>query len=426
MLKRILRKKTFFGVLFTMALLMAVSISYAVGTDRLEARETGWASDRIEKVANKLNVVDIIYEQNMPAEVREISLNDALDLALKNNPDMELADLSVRKAKVEYDSARKTANRIDPDTVFSGSDPTNTPAAQYQMGLAIWYQPKATEVAYLLAQKYKDLSENKLKLSVETTYYNVLKAQKNLAIKRENLKYFQDQLKIAQTGYKIGTRAKVDVTVAESAVASYQALVVTEENNYRSNVIDLNRLMGLDLDITLKLTSQPSLDKISAEIDVDGTIKDALDNNVSILEYKKKSEVAKVMADVARRFNGPGIPVYSTSEIDAQTAEVSVSKQSALLKAAIKKSYFSLVTLEQSMDWQTKEVEKAKENARVYALKYEAGLATSLDAKKAVIDLEQAEVNLSQSIYQYNTLKSSFKYGIFNTGSGTDASSAAF
>ena len=61
MLKRILRKKTFFGVLFTTALLMAVSISYAVGTDRLEARETGWASDRIEKVANKLNVVDIIY-----------------------------------------------------------------------------------------------------------------------------------------------------------------------------------------------------------------------------------------------------------------------------------------------------------------------------------------------------------------------------
>jgi outer membrane protein TolC len=302
----------------------------------------------------------------------------------------------------------------------------NTPVAQYQWALTIWVQPVSTEAAYIVAQKSKELQTNQLRLNVETTYYNVLKAQKNLAIKRENLKYFQDQLKIAQTGYKIGTRARVDVTVAESAVAAYQALVVTEENRYRANIIDLNRLMGLELDTPLKLTSQLNLDKISAKIDVNATVEDALENNVSILRYKKNLEVAKATAEVARRFSGPGIPVYITSEIDARIAEVNVSKESLLITAAIKKSYLSLLTLEQSIDWQTKEVEKAKENAKVFALKYEAGLATSLDAKKATIDLEQAEENLSESIYLYNTLKSSFKYGIFDTGSGnSDASMAA-
>lgn len=394
MLKRILSKKLFFGVLVTTALLLAVGINYAVGVDG--------------------------------PKVQELNLQNAIDLAVKNNPDMQLAGLAVQKAEINYDSAVKTAKRIDPETFFSGSSTGNSPAAQYQWGLTIWVQPKATEVALLLAQKNKELQQDLLKLNVETTYYNVLKAQRNLAIKRANLKYFQDQLKIAQTAYKIGTRAKVDVTVAESAVAAYQALVVNEENKYRSSIIDLNRLMGLDLDAPLKLTTQLNLDKIAAKVDVAATVKDALDNNVGILGYKKNSEIAKVQAEVAQRFTGPGVPVYSTSEIDAKIADVNVTKQEGLLTAAIKKSYFSLLTLEQSIDWQTKEVEKAKENAKVYALKYNAGLATSLDAKKATIDLEQAEENLSESIYQYNTLKSSFKYGIFNTGSGnSDASTAA-
>lgn len=396
MLKKVLSKKLFTGVLVTIALLMAVGINYAVGVDG--------------------------------PKVQELSLQNATDLAVKNNPDMQLADLAVQKAEINYDIAKTTASRMNIEDInngVSGGTPLS-PTAQYQLGLAYWVQPKATEVAYLLAQKNRELQQDLLKLSVETTYYDVLKAQRNLAIKRENLKYFLDQLKIAQTAYKIGTRAKVDVTVVESAVAAYQALVVTEENKYRSSIIDLNRLMGLDLDSPLKLTSQLNLDKIAAKVDVNATIKDALDNNVGILSYKKNLEVAIIQADVARKFNGPGVPIYSTSEIDAKIAGVNVTKQESLLTASIKKSYLSLLTLEQSIDWQTKEVEKAKENAKVFALKYEAGLATSLDAKKATIDLEQAEENLSESIYLYNTLKSSFKYGIFDTGSGnSDASMAA-
>lgn len=391
MLKRILSKKLIIGIMVTAALLMAVGINYAVGVDG--------------------------------PKVQELSLQNAIDLAVKNNPDMQLADLKVQKAQIEYDSAVDTAQRTSVDQILDGKNLGML--SQYQWGLIKWVQPVSTEAAYTLAQKNKELQQDMLKLNVETTYYNVLKAQRNLAIKRENLKYFQDQLKIAQTGYKIGTRAKVDVTVVESSVAAYQALVVTEENKYRAGIIDLNRLMGLDLDTPLKLTTQLNVDKIAAKVDVNATIKDALENNVSILSYKKNLGIAKVQADVAKRFNGPGIPVYSTSEIDAKMAEVNVSKQSLLLTAAIKKSYLSLLTLEQSLDWQTKEVEKAKENAKVFGLKYEAGLATSLDAKKATIDLEQAEENLSESIYQYNTLKSSFKYGIFNTGSGNSDISAA-
>ncbi|MDT3701347.1 MAG: hypothetical protein RO469_18280, partial [Thermincola sp.] len=81
MWKKILSKKMLLGILITTVLLMAAGISYAVGVDG--------------------------------PKVRELSLSAALDHAVKNNPDMELTDLAVRKAEINYDSAKRTAARMD-------------------------------------------------------------------------------------------------------------------------------------------------------------------------------------------------------------------------------------------------------------------------------------------------------------------------
>lgn len=383
MLKKVLGKKQlFFGILATTVLLLAFSINYAIGV-------------------------------NGP-QVKSLSLNEAIDAAVKSSLDLKLADLTVQSADIKHNGAIDAANNLDDfDTKTSGMSVD----AAYQAGLAKWYYPTATEVDLLLAKKKREQAENQLKKDVESAYYNVLKYERNLAIRRENLKYFQDQLKIAQTGYKIGTRAKVDVTVAESAVAQYQALVVQEENKYRGAVMDLNKLIGLPLDTPVKLTSQFAVDKVSGTIDLQKTVSDALTDNVTILGLKKGAELSQIKLDVAKKFYGGGVTTYDTAEVDKKTAETNIRKTELTLTNVINQNYLSLFTLEQMIDWQTKEVEKAKENVRVFALKYEAGLVTSLDLKKATLDLEQSEQTLAETIYQYNLLKLNFKYDLFLSGS---------
>lgn len=388
MLNKILNKKLFIGVLLTTALLMAVGINYAVGVDG--------------------------------PKVQELTLQGAVDLAMKNSTDIQLADLDIKKKEIEYDTAVSAANRIDLDKVNRGVLENGDPmplSMQYGNSVTYWVAPKAAEVKLAVAKKNKELTLNKVKYNVENAYYNVLKSERNLAIKRENLKYFQDQLKIAQTGYKIGTRAKVDVTIVEAAVASYQALVTGEENKYRGAMIELNRIIGLDLDTPLKLVTKFNVEKSAAKIDVNDTIKDALENNVAIYSLKRNVEVTKAQGDAIKKFYD-GAPVANTTEIDIKSAEVNVKATELALTSLIKQSYLSLHSLEQVIDWQTKDVEKNKENVKVFNLKYEAGLATALDVKKATIDLEQSEESLSESIYQYNLLKAQFKYDLFLSGSG--------
>lgn len=382
MLKRILSKKLFFSILVTAALLMALSI-YAVGG-------------------------------NEP-EVKSLSLDDAIDSAVKTSLDLKLADLGIERADIKYRGAVKTAADMDIGSKTSKSGVTMDMA--YQFGLAEWYAPKAAEVELTMAEKKREQAENQLKKDVEGAYYNVLKNERNLKIRREYLNYVQNQLKIAQTGYKVGVRAKVDITVAEAAVAQSQALVVQEENNYRGAVMNLNKLIGFPLDTQVKLTSQFAVDKISSKIDLQKTIEDSLADNVTIIGLKHQEELSQVQYDVAKKFYGGGVTTFETALVDKKMAEVNVQKTELTLMNVIKQNHLTLSTLEQMMDWQTKEVEKAKENAHVFALKYEAGLATSQDAKKAAIDLEQSEETLSETIYQYNLLKLNFKYNLFLSSS---------
>ncbi|PKM82444.1 MAG: hypothetical protein CVU89_05415 [Firmicutes bacterium HGW-Firmicutes-14] len=375
MLTRLFRKKVLFGILTALVMVTVAGINYAVGVDG--------------------------------PETRELSLEEAVDLALKNNPDIEIAELSLKKAKVEYDAAQDRADEV-------GVEYVNT----YEAGLLKWVSPKAKEVAYVLAKKNREIAENILKLNVENAYYNVLKAEKDLQIKNAGLKYLQDQLKIAQTSYKVGTMSKLDVTTIEAGVAGYQAYVTSAENTYRTAVMELNRLTGLELDIPLKLTTSFSVEKTGGSVDLDDTIKEALEDDISILSVKKNAELAQVQYETAEKFYVRGVTVYDTAQIDAKIAEASVRKQEQVTTLIIKQSYLTLFTLEKMIDYQEKEVEKARENARIYALKYGAGLATSLDVKKANIDLEEAEQNLSETIYNYNLLKSRFKYNYFSSAAG--------
>ncbi len=275
--------------------------------------------------------------------VKELSLQEAVYLATVNNPGLEVAVLGVEKARVADKGAQFTAENLDIKYVNS-----------YETGLLKWVTPVSTRVALEIAQKSKELTENGLKLSVEGTYYGVLKAERNLAIKRETLKYFQDQLKIAQTAYKIGTKAKIDVTIIESGVASYQALVTSEENNYRAAVMELNRIIGLDLDTPLKLTTQFNADKISGTVKLDDTLKQALANNFEIHKVKQEAEVKKVQYEVAQKFYGGGSSIYDAAQIDTKIAAASIRKQELATTAVVKESYLSLFTLEKMIDWQTK------------------------------------------------------------------------
>ncbi|MFZ5641820.1 MAG: TolC family protein [Bacillota bacterium] len=344
-------------------------------------------------------------------QAKELSLQQAIDLALKNNPDMALAKVDVDSAQAAYDGAKYTADAMDVDRVQT-----------YEMGKLKWNAPAATKMALTLAKEKQKLQEKTLKLNVETAYYDVLKYGQLLEVKKVTLKYAKDQLKIAQDSLKVGSMSKGDVIGVEALVAASEAGVTSAQNDYDMAVMELNKLTGLELDTPLKLTATFEFVK-AADIKVQDAVYEALANNIEIISVKEEKALKQVEFETAKKFLGGGVTSYETAKYAQQAADIKVKKQEQDTTLAVKKDYLTLLSLEQVINWNKKEVEKQQENQRIFGLKYKAGLATGQDVQKATIDLETARQKLAESIYNYNTLKSKFKYGLFVTGSLTASGS---
>ena len=346
-----------------------------------------------------------LAQKGLPA--RELSLQQAIDLALKNNPDVALAKVEVSSAQAVYDGAKYTADTMEVNTVQI-----------YDMGKLKWDAPAAARMGLILAGEKQKLQEKTMKLEVETAYYNVLKYGQLLEVKKATLKYAKDQLKIAQDSLRVGSMSKGDVIGVEALVAAAEAGVTSAQNDYDLAVMELNKITGLELETPLKLTTTFEYSK-AAGIKVQDAVYEALANNIEIVSVKEDKALKQVQFETAQKYLGGGVTSYETAKYARQAADIKVKKQEQDTTLAVKKDYLTLLSLEQVINWNKKEVAKQQENQRIFGLKYKAGLATGQDVRKSTIDLEAARQKLAESIYNYNTLKSKFKYGLFVTGSLT-------
>lgn len=359
-----------------------------------------------------LAVGGITYAQSTGPQVKELSLQQAIDLAMANNNDLKLARIETKKAERDLVLAEKNADDIDLDKM-------NT----YDLGKLKWVAPRAAQMAVTLAREKEKVTEKSTKLAVEGAYYNVLKAEKMLQIKKDTLNYAKDQLAIVQNSYQLGTVAKSDVLAVEALVAASEAGVTSAQNDLSLAVMKLNELIGLDIDTQLKLTDKFEYVPMK-DVNVADEVYKALQNNIEIISVRENQAVKEKEYEVARKYYSGGVVYFDKAKLDAEAANVAVNKQEVATTLAVKQDYLSLKALEKSIAYKQKEVEKQREVVRIDMLKFKAGLLTNQDVKKSTIDLETAEQGLTELIYNYNQLKSKFKYGLFISGSTAGASSS--
>ena len=137
-------------------------------------------------------------------ETLSLTLEEAMELALANNNQVELNRLSIEKAKLELEQAKHGAKKIDFDAI--DAMPREMRAGlgldMYQLHLAKYVAPVASQAKLTIAEKQVELSENVLRLEVEKNYYELLRKKTALDNAQNALLRAQEQLRIAQESYK--------------------------------------------------------------------------------------------------------------------------------------------------------------------------------------------------------------------------------
>ena len=373
-------------------------------------------SKKIVFLVGLLLLLTLIPAVAAPAEDETLSLTleEAMELALANNNQVELNRLSIEKAKLELEQAKHGAKKIDFDAI--DAMPREMRAGlgldMYQLHLAKYVAPVASQAKLTIAEKQVELSENVLRLEVEKNYYELLRKKTALDNAQNALLRAQEQLRIAQESYKAGVLAKSDVVGAEVLVASKEAEVVNAQNQFDKAVMNLAQTLGLELYTKIVPSTQFSFEPVI--IDLAKEVEKALEQDISVIGAKEGLKVAEVTFEQARGFYTPNVFMYREAEYGLEEAKVNLKKAQDEVELKVRNAYLDLLSAQKAYETLEKSLEAAKENYRVAKLRFEAGVATRLEMEQAADQLSEQEGSLMEMLYNYNLAAALFKYGIFN------------
>ena len=267
-------------------------------------------------------------------------------------------------------------------------------------------------------------------------YFNVLRAVRNLEVKRETLRQRESLLKQAQAYFEAGIRAKIDVARAEANLYDARAQVSQAGNDVRVARITLLNRMGVEGPADFLLS-----DTLAAET-IPGTLADWIaeaDRNRSELRSLRERERAAAMGVRFARAGhlptlagtagygyaadetplDPGydvgvtlsVPLFSGFLTREQVKEAEASLSSVrhqltdtrrLVLLQVEQAAYGVSEASERIGARKKEREASDENLRLATARYEVGAGDIIEMIDAQVQMTQADTATIDAQYDYS------------------------
>jgi len=393
-----------------------------------------------------------IWISQIPAnavEVTHLTLEQALEKAAANHPNLRVAQESISQATSQFRSSQSAyypqlnlnsnLNRSRSDGVDASGYAYSVSASQllFDFGKtpSLIRQSKANIEIQKLNYTKAELS---IYLNVKTAYYGLVAARENLKTANDTLESSKLHLKLANVSYEVGKAAKLDVTNAEVEVANSQLTLTNAKNNYQIAIRTLNNSMGLDANTYDDLMLiDPPIAKVTTNIS--SLINTAQANRPDIVSYKYQKDqlmnalyyarhghYPSVSASGSAGQSGSSMPMDDSWSIgvslgmdlfdgmkteqqiknyDSQIRALNDTYQKSIqdLQLEVTTDFLNVKNGEEKIADSQVLVKQAKESLDLATGRYENGLGTILDLTDAQVSYTNAQVSLTQSILDYQT-----------------------
>lgn len=408
----------------------------------------------------------------------QLSLNEALQIALSENLTVKIADKEI--SKTQY--ARKgTYASLFPQIDFSGNyQRTIKKQTMYMEGQAIqfgldnswstgfnlamplvsaplWKSIKITGMDVEVAVEKARASKIDLVDQVQQTFYTALLAMDSYHVYKENYDNAARNYMDIKQKYENDKISKYDMIRAEVAMKNAEPVMYDAQNNIILVLWKLKALIGIDLSTNIKCMGQLSdynslLVKVSANDNaslVNNSELKQLEMQVGILDQTYKMQLAKYYPSLNLslsyqwtamtndfRFNtfkwnpysvgglALVIPIFSggqrymtLKQTRVQQEQLAMQKESIRrdLEVGVKQAFSSMETALKQFSAAQSSIEGAETGYSISEKRFEVGSGTLLEMDDARLALVQARLNLNQSIYNYLIAKSSLEKIIGDT-----------
>ena len=394
---------------------------------------------------------------------KEISLDEAVKLALTNNPSGKIAVFDFEAAKGALTAARSyrwftiSASHKDARTwsgeaanTAAGRDP-NYVAEQYTNSATLnWTLWSGNKVESQVSQAKLDLdskqwgiakARQQLKYDATDAYFKFMAARDNVKLNQESVERLERYLQDVKLQFEVGVVAKVDVLRSEVELAKAKQSLIEAQNTYDLTMANLNNIIGFPLTTELNIKGDLSYARYEKELAF--CVDAALRQRPEISQYTDAAKSAQEGITVAKSGYLPTVSaVYNAGWYDSkfaggnnynwsvylltnwtlfdsgytagkvkQAVEGYKKAQEQLKQTVdsvqldVRQTYLSLKAAEQSIATSSSAVGLAEEDYKIKVIRYQAGVGTNLDVLDAQVALTTAKNNFLKAMYEYNNFR---------------------
>lgn len=245
-------------------------------------------------------------------EIKNLSLNDAIEIGLQHNPEINVSLEKINAANGRFWSGISLP--MPEVSVSYEYVPTSKSFENYGEKTLEFNQTLEFPTNYFLRgsifSKEKEISEFEYKHSelsviskIKSAYYSVLKIQEQLTIAKENISIAEDFNKKAEIRYNVGEGTNLEKLTAKVQYSEALNNVEVLKNNLLSVFEELNFVLGLERDQIKNYQLNDKLDNKK----LDFTFEKLFDEAIKINPQLKVSELKVGASEVERTLAWSGL-----------------------------------------------------------------------------------------------------------------------
>ena len=415
-------------------------------------KQKQWKKQLVAGLASGILLIGSVVQ----AAPTELTLDAAVDLALKNNSAIKLAEAEKRqydwdlKGKQGLKGPKLALTHSDTWSYLnkdqrSNADDSYSNSIKMDLTLYSGGQLEGGIEQAKLNQKFYGLgvvkSQQQVKYDATSSYYDLLYKRNDLNLRQESVERVKTHLKNTMAQYEVGVVAKSDVLATEVSLATAQQNLIQAQNNYDVAIAKLNNVIGLPLTTEIQIKDDLTYQKYSLQME--DSIQQALKNNPDIAQTGIRIDYAKQGNRVARGQYLPTVTLSAAnswrdnefpgtedsnlvagltaswtvfdssrtkaavkrSEIDIERAQETDKQTKDQIQLNARQYYLNIEAAEKNIATSKVSIENAEEDYKISEVRYSAGVGTNLEVMSAHEGLTTAKNNYYKALYDYNTNK---------------------
>ena len=392
-----------------------------------------------------------------------LTLDEALQIALSENPTVKIADKTIEAKKYakrgayaalwpEVSASAAWQNNIKKQ-VFHIMDQTmevgtmnnvvaGVTAAMPLVNAQLWKSLKLSAMDVELAVEQARSSRIDMVEQVSKAFYQVLLAKDSYNVYKRVYDNAVENHKIVEKHYSVGQVSEYDFIRSQVSVSNAEPNVFAAENSIILALWQLKALLGVDLEMnvdcagsladyesamtslinmngsladnttmkqldiqermleqSLKLKRAANLPSLAASINYQFT---AMDESFNLLHYRwNPSSAAALSLNIPIFAGGKRRADINQAKIDLSNIQLQRENAERQLRTAIMSYYSNMQTNLKQYHASSQNIATAKRGYEIAVKRYEVGGGTLLDIDNSQLAYTQAELSRSTSIYDY-------------------------